>query len=197
MSILANPRYELFAQHAAAGKSAFDAAILAGYSRSTALGQTKRLSENVGIRSRIVEIQSEIVDKSSWTAARLLTRLGDQAEADLLEISDDNGNFKPIAEWPPHWRKMIQGLEVERKSVRSHDGVQAGDSKSWDKTDDVIIKIKFIDRLKNLELIGRHKAVDAFVQQQKGAELHLHLHAEIESRLTRAREIAATRVEHD
>jgi phage terminase small subunit len=130
MSVLANPRFELFAQQVALGKSAFEAAIAAGYAPSTANSHVKRLSGNVGIRARIVEIQAQIVERSTWSAARVLERLGEQAEADLIEIQDEKGNFKPVAEWPPHWRKMIQGLEFERKSVRSHDGVQAGESKA-------------------------------------------------------------------
>jgi hypothetical protein len=58
---------------------------------------------------------------------------------------------------------MVQGIDIEEKFERSRD---SGD-KSWDKSGQ-IVKIKFVDRLKNLELLGRHKAVDAFVQQKQG-----------------------------
>lgn len=168
MSVLRNPKHEIFAQQSASGKSAYESAMAAGYSKSTALTQSKRLSENVGIQSRIVEINTRIVEKAEWDAAKVLVRLGDQADADLVELQNEDGSFKPLREWPLTWRRMIQGVEVEQKSVRSTDGVQAGESKAWDKTGDRIIKIKFIDRLKNLQLLGQHKAVDAFVQQKQG-----------------------------
>lgn len=168
MPVLKNPKHEIFAQELAKGHSAQDAAMAAGYSRTTAITQSTRLSKNVEIQSRIVEINSAVAVKAEWDAAKVLVRLGDQADADLLDIHNEDGSFKPVKDWPLVWRRMIQGVEIEEKSVRSTDGVQAGESKGWDKTGDRIIKIKFVDRLKNLELLGRHKAIDAFVQQKQG-----------------------------
>ena len=182
MSVLANSRHELFAQHVAAGKTATEAAIAAGYAPSSARKHMSRLGANGGIRARIVEIQSQIVDRSMWSAARVLERLGEIAEA-------KQGDFdRPTAEWTDAMKRV--GIELEPVSVRSHDGVQAGESKAWDHVG-LRVKIRLSDKLKALELIGRHKAVDAFVQQQSTTELHLHLHQEVERRLTRARELAA------
>lgn len=187
MPVLRNAKHERFAQAFAKGESFTQSALTAGYSASNAPFYGSKLAKRDQIIARIGEIRSRVADKSEWDAARVLIRLGEQADADLLDLHNEDGSFKPVQEWPLVWRQMIQGIEVEQKSVRSSDGVQAGDSKSWDKTSDRIIKIKFIDRLKNLELLGRHKAIDAFVAQKSDERhLHVHVHQEVTQRLQAA-----------
>jgi hypothetical protein len=39
-----------------------------------------------------------------------------------------------------------------------------------------------------LELLGRHKAIDAFVQKTTEEHQHVHLHAEVNERLIAARQ---------
>jgi phage terminase small subunit len=198
MSILKNPKHEIFAQEVALGKSAQDAAKAAGYSDTTSVTQSTRLSKKVEIQSRIVELHAETARRSTWNAAKVLQRLGEQADADIRDLQSEDGKFKPLAEWPLVWRRMIQGLEIEQKSVRSSDGVQAGESKAWDKTQDRIIKIKFVDRLKNLELLGRHKAIDAFVAQKIEGKLEIEVTVQqVAQRLQAGRErlLAARTIE--
>ena len=185
------PKQERFVQEYPKDSNAKAAAIRAGYSPKTAEQIGWQLLQKTSVAEAIQSKTVAIAEKVDWDATKVLIRLGEQADADILDIQDEHGNLKPLKEWPAIWRKMIQGMEVEQKSVRSKDGVQAGESKSWDKTGDRILKIKFVDRLKNLELLGRHKAVDAFVKQSEEKHEHLHLHVSVEDRLSQARQIAA------
>ena len=79
---------------------------------------------------------------------------------------------------------MIQGIEVEQKAMKLIDGSEDG---ALQRKEERIIKIKFIDRLKNLELIGKHKAVDAFVQQKASADVNVNLAEELGRRLDESR----------
>jgi phage terminase small subunit len=190
MPALKNPKHEAVALQKASGTPQLEIAQNLGLTE----GYVSKLCKKVQVLDRIGEIQADIAEKATWDAARVLQRLGEQADADLCEIQDHEGRFKPLSQWPLHWRRMIQGIEYEEKAVRSTDGVQAGESKAWDKTGDRILKIKFVDRLKNLELLGRHKAVDAFVQQKSEDHVHLHLHAELNQRIAAGRQRARERV---
>src|SRR5262245_60323475 len=126
--ILKNPKHEIFAQELAAGKSAQDAAMVAGYAEKSARFRGSKLATKDNIRTRIVELQQSIARTSNWNAAKVLERLGQQADADLNEIRTENGEFLPLDQWPLHWRRMIQGVEIEQKFERSKDGGAA----SWD-----------------------------------------------------------------
>lgn len=187
MPVLRNPKHEIFSQELAKGCDKQEAAVSAGYSRKSASQTASYLVKKPEILARVSEINARIVEKSEWDAARVLIRLGEQAEADILELHNEDGSFKPVKDWPIVWRRMIQGMKVKREKVRSKDGVQAGDSKAWDETGAEILEIKFIDRLDNLKLLGQHKAIDAFVQQKQGDVNVLVVTAE------KAREIAGAR----
>src|SRR5207237_110218 len=94
-----------------------------------------------------------------------LTKMHD---ADLADIVDNPGDpieqlrFKPIEKWPAIWRQGLAGkvtMTPKTVSERSHDGVQAGESRSWDKVG-VVYKIE-IEReslLKILELTLKLKS---------------------------------------
>src|SRR5262249_9551283 len=75
--------------------------------------------------------------------------------ADIQDITDELGRFKPITQWPKIWRQMLQGAEVEERYERAKDG-----EKRWDAAGKVV-KVRFIDRLEAFELLWRHVAVEA------------------------------------
>lgn len=89
-------------------------------------------------------------------AAWVLTRLAAEADADFNDLYDDEGRLKPVKDWPKIWR---QGLVAGIKTQVSEDGV-------------AIIDVKLSDRIRRLELIGKHVRVNAFqeVVQHKGLE---------------------------
>ena len=86
----------------------------------------------------------------------VLKRLALEAEADFADLYDEDGKLKPVKDWPKIWR---QGLVAGMKTHVSEDGV-------------AIIDVKLSDRIRRLELIGKHVRVNAFqeVVQHKGLE---------------------------
>lgn len=86
----------------------------------------------------------------------VLTRLAAEAEADVADLYDEDGRLLPVKEWPKIWR---HGLVAGVKTHVSEDGV-------------AIIDVKLSDRIRRLELIGKHVKVNAFqeVVQHKGLE---------------------------
>lgn len=144
--------------------NATQAAIRAGYSKNTA---EKIGSENLRKPDIARAIDAAKLARSEQTkidAAWVLKRLVEEAEADIADLYEDNGNIKPVKEWPEIWRKgLVTGIEVEelfegRGEDREHIGC--------------IRKLKTSERVKRVELIGKHVAVNAFqdVVQHKGLE---------------------------
>lgn len=71
----------------------------------------------------------------------------DEATADLADILDEHGGVRPVADWPLIWRqRLVAGFEVTEMTV---EGVKVGQT----------VKVKLSDRIKRLELIGKHVGV--------------------------------------
>ena len=182
-----DPRHEIFAQQAAAGKTYIQAALIAGYAKTTAETKGHRLAANPEIQARIAEIQQQMLNAQLVTAEKLHATWSEMLEADIADILHEDGTFKPIQFWPKIWRKMLSGIDIKEIFERSKDGRASG----WDKVGRVV-KLKWVSVKELGELIGRLRAVDAFVAQGGDEKhLHLHLHEQIESRLLKARELAA------
>jgi phage terminase small subunit len=78
MGILANPRHERFAQGLAAGKSASQAYVDAGYSRND--GNAGRMNRNEQIRLRVSELQKENSMISRISREDIISRLLENVE---------------------------------------------------------------------------------------------------------------------
>lgn len=136
--------------------NATQAAIRAGYSEKTAQAIA---AENLSKPLIKAEIDAALDRRSKETqidANWVLKRLADEAEADVADLYDEDGKLKPMKDWPKIWR---QGLVAGVKTHVSEDGV-------------AIIDVKLSDRIRRLELIGKHVRVNAFqeVVQHKGLE---------------------------
>jgi phage terminase small subunit len=133
--------------------NATQAAIRAGYSAKTAEQQGPRLLGNVGVQSAIAEAQQARAERLEVDADWVLTRLFLEADADLADLYDDDGSLRPVKDWPDIWRKgLVAGVDVEE--IRA-DGAVVG----------TVRKIKLSDRIKRVELIGKHVSVQAFREQ--------------------------------
>lgn len=81
MPVLTNPKHELFAQELAKGKTQLEAYTKAGYKPDD--GAAARLSGNVRVKARVLELGERTAAKTVVTAAAIterLMRLSDQAE---------------------------------------------------------------------------------------------------------------------
>ena len=138
------------------------AAIRAGYSPRAAAVTAYQLLKKPAIAAAIETAKAERSERTKIDADWLLTRLAAEAEADLGDLYDENGDFKPIKEWPAIWR---QGLVTDVEISALYEGTgkertQVGHVK----------KVKFAERLRRLELIGKHIRINAFkeIVEHKG-----------------------------
>jgi len=87
--ILKNSRHEAFAQHFAEGRTATEAATLAGYSERSARFRGSKLATNGNIRARIEELKSRASEKtvttSGITKAWVISKLRENAERGMAE----------------------------------------------------------------------------------------------------------------
>jgi phage terminase small subunit len=81
----------------------------------------------------------------------VLTRLANELEADVADLFAEDGSLLPARQWPPIWR---QGLVVGLDVTRGADGV-------------TVTKARFSDRIKRLELMGKHVDVRAFAERHE------------------------------
>jgi phage terminase small subunit len=131
--------------------NATQAAIRAGYSEKTAEQQAYQLLQKTSVQEAIASGKQSRSEKTAIDAAYVLTRLVEIDQMDVLDILDDAGNVLPVRQWPKCWRRTISGIDVNE--------IMSGDVES------VIKKIKWPDKVKNLELIGKHVDVQAFKDQ--------------------------------
>lgn len=126
------------------------AASRAGYSRHTARQIGSENLSKPAIREAIKIAMAERSERTAIDAAWVLTRLVAEVEADMADLYDEQGRLLPVEDWPLVWRTgLIVGIDTEELEV---DGVRMGTAR----------KVKQSDRIKRLELIGRHVGVQAF-----------------------------------
>jgi phage terminase small subunit len=150
-------KQQRFVQEFLIDLNATQAAIRAGYSKGTADKQGPRLLSNPGVKAAIDAAKLARSDRTEIDSDWMLQRLVAEVEADLADLYTDGGDLKPIEAWPPIWRQgLVAGVEVEALFEGSgEDRVQVG----------MVKKIKLSDRLRRLELIGKHVRVNAFQDQ--------------------------------
>ncbi|UEH06680.1 terminase small subunit [Pseudomonas sp. HN8-3] len=157
--------------------NATQAAIRAGYSKRTA-GQIG--DENLK-KPQIAQAIKEAMDSRSQrvqiNADYVLNRLVEIDQLDVLDILRDDMSFKPLSEWPKGWRQYLVGFDIaEMFEGSGEDRSMVG----------LMKKIKWPDKVKNLELLGKHVAVSAFREQVEVNVTHT-----LSERMAKARERAS------
>ncbi len=145
-----NDKQEMFCREYLVDLNATQAAIRAGYSDKTARSQANRMLTNVDIEKRIQELMSSRSEQLKVDAEYVLRRLVEIDQMDVADILLSNGEIKPIKDWPKVWRITLSGIDVTE---------MAGDAAG------LLKKIKWPDKVKNLELLGKHISVQAFKEQ--------------------------------
>lgn len=133
------------------------AAINAGFSPNTAAVKASVMMRDERIQKRIAELMEERNKRMRVSADYVLMRLVEIDQMDVIDILDDEGGLKPISQWPKVWRTSISAVDINRIRMAMKDDEEDIES--------TLQKIKWPDKVKNLELIGKHVDVNAFKER--------------------------------
>ena len=131
------------------------AAIDAGFSPNTAAVKASVMMRDERIQKRIAELMEERNKRMRVSADYVLLRLVEIDQMDVLDILNDDGSLKPIREWPKIWRTTLSGFDLSSTIMNMNE----------DSIETILKKIKWPDKVKNLELIGKHVDVNAFKER--------------------------------
>ena len=140
------PKQQRFVEEYLIDLNATQAAIRAGYSEKTARDIGCENLAKPNIAKAIEEAQNKRQEQTKIDAAYVLKRLVEIDQMDVLDIMDDQMKIRPVNEWPKVWRQYVVNLE----------NLELSDGEGCFK------KIKWPDKVKNLELLGKHVSVGAF-----------------------------------
>ncbi len=143
---------EKFCQEYLVDTNGKQAAIRAGFSLRSAKNQACNLLRKPHIRKRLDELKASRNERVHLNADYVLQRLLEIDQMDALDILETDGNLKPVAKWPLLWRQLISNIEVSEMARR-------------DGTVVTVKKIRWPDKIKNLEMLGRHSSICAFKEK--------------------------------
>lgn len=131
------------------------AAINAGFSPNTAAVKASVMMRDERIQKRIAELMEERNKRLRVSADYVLLRLVEIDKMDVIDILNDDGSLKPIRDWPKIWRTTLSGFDLS-STIMNMDETSI---------ETILKKIKWPDKVKNLELIGKHVDVNAFKER--------------------------------
>lgn len=105
-----------------------------------------RLSADSKVAARIEFLRTQVAAEAVCDAAWVLKRLMILAGSDIRTLLDEQGNVKDVSDWPDDAAATVSGISISE--------MEGGIG--------MIKSIKRVDQLKALELLGKHKAVQAF-----------------------------------
>lgn len=155
------PKHARFVAEYLIDLNATQAAIRAGYSEKTANRIGSRLLSYVDIAEAVKVGQAKRLESNELSASRVLEEMRRLAFADLRSFFDDAGNLKPIRELTAEQGAVLGSVEVVHRNLTS-----------GDKQTDTIHKIKTWDKVRALEMLGKHFALlTEQVQHSGGLEI--------------------------
>jgi len=149
-------KQEMFCREYLIDLNATQAAIRAGYSAKAANVQGAQNLSKINIQNRISDLKLQRNEKINIDAAYVLNRLIEIDQMDVLDIMKDDMSIKPVSQWPTSWRRYLSGFDLaEMFDGRGEEREMVG----------ILKKIKWPDKVRNLELLGKHISVQAFREQ--------------------------------
>ncbi|WP_237173028.1 terminase small subunit [Paracandidimonas lactea] len=141
------PRQKRFVDEYLVDLNATQAAIRAGYSPRSAKQHADVLMSRPHIAAAIAAAQAARTKRTEVDVDYVVRRLVEIDQMDVLDIMNDAMDLKPVSEWPRVWRQYLSGFDLaEMFEGRGEDRDLVG----------ILKKIKWPDKVKNLELLGRH-----------------------------------------
>lgn len=176
MAVL-TPKQQAFVLEFLVDLNASQAAIRAGYARKGVNAASYALMQRPHVAAAIKEAMEARNQRTKVDADYVLNRLTEIDQMDLLDILDDDMSIKPLSKWPKVWRQSLSAFDI----AEMFEGV----GKERDMVG-LMKKIKWPDKVKNLELLGKHVNVNAF-RDQVAVDVTLSL----SERMAKARERAS------
>jgi phage terminase small subunit len=142
-------------------RNATQAAIRAGYSIKTAQEQSSQLLSKLMIKGRVNQLISAELGSIDATAARIKKELTNLAFVNIADAYDQNGALKSFEDMPIELQRAILAVESEELfDGQGKNREQIGYTK----------RIKLTDKLKALEMLGRHQKMFTDITEHKGLE---------------------------
>lgn len=162
-----NDRQQLFCLEYIKDLNATQAAIRAGYSEKTAGSQGFDLLKKPEIQAFIQSANNKRMEAVTIDAQYVLNRMVEIDQMDVLDILRDDMSLKPVSEWPKSWRQYLSGLDLAEMYESDKDGNR--------EVVGILKKIKWPDKVKNLEMLGRHTSVKAFDKDETNINNSFHI----------------------
>ena len=167
-------RQQAFVEEYLVDLNAPQAAMRAGYSRSYPVQIAWKLMRNTAVRDAIDTAKEQRSRRTQIHADWLLSRLAEEALADIADLYDENGGLKPVDQWPLIWRQgLVAAVEVKELFEGRGESREAIGRVS---------QVKLSDRIKRLELIGKH--IDVQASREK---VEVEVSGSLAERLARAK----------
>jgi phage terminase small subunit len=138
------PKQEAFCRELMVDLNATQAAIRAGFSPRNASRIGAELLGKTHVAAFIAAAKAERAAKVDISAERVIREIARAAFLDISKAFNEDGSMKPHSEIDEDTRRAIAGIEVTE--IRDNDGVVIGYTK----------KLKLWDKLRALELLGKH-----------------------------------------
>lgn len=139
------PRQRRFVAEYLIDLNATQAAIRAGYSPKAAHSTGPRMMANAGVQAAIQAANKKREERTEITADRVLLELARIAFADVGLAFDASGAALPLDEIPEDTRRALANVE----------------------SNEFGLKLKFLEKTKALELLGKHKRLFTEVIEAK------------------------------
>lgn len=117
--------------------------------QASARAMASALLANLNIKQRISELKADRMETLRISAQDILKQHNDYRLANIADLFDENMNIKHVSEWPEVFQTMVTHVKVIH--------TEAGP----------VIELKLPDKLKNIELLGKHVDVQAYKDQVK------------------------------
>ena|SRR5271166_4912104 len=154
-----SPKQKLFVQEYLKDKNGARAARAAGYSKKTARIQADQLLTKPDIARLVSAGLTKQMERAQLTGDMIIAELRKHAFAKLKDAYDEDGNLLSPHAMPEDVQSALNGIESYYEMMGHGDNKETiGQTK----------KIKLSDKIKALELLGKHFKIFTDVSEVKG-----------------------------
>jgi phage terminase small subunit len=175
MPVLKNPKHEAFAQARAKGRSIDAAYAEAGFKPHR--GNAARLSAIESVSARVAELTERTAQRAEIDIERVLRELVSLGTSDFRRALDEDGNLKPVHEWPDDLAASVASVEIVTKSLpgeaddeQEPQGHGGSLTRNRNAKVEYVHKVRFWDKNSALEKIAKHLGM--FIEKHEVTVTH-------------------------